>query len=475
MNNTYFSLSNNINKSKVFILNLRELEKRLDPFYYIPELLELERKVLAKNPKKLRDYVKSISSGATPKTTESDKYYSDSENGIPFLRVQNITEWGLDLYDVKFINKETHNIALRRSQVFENDLLVTITGRIASSAVAPKDFEGNINQHSVVIKTETKEISEILACYLNSSIGQQLALRLTTGGTRPALDYSALLSIPVIYDKRILVITQKVVEQKKQNEAEAEKLLASIDDYLLNELGITLPTPPENTLKNRMFFSSIKDISGKRFDPFYHQKYFTLLINNLYSGKYEVKKLENSLIISVKLEDISKYKFINYIDLSSIEKKFGIIYNENIKTIEFPEFPSRARQYIENGDLLISGLSGSLKSIAIIDNKMDNLIASTGFFVIKKNIDKYNNRYIFALLRTSLYQALLGKLASGAIMASINYKDLCKLPIPFPPLNKQKEIADHITNIRRQAQLLKDKTKTVLEEASKEIEAILLK
>ena len=48
------------------------------------------------------------------------------------------------------------------------------------------------------------------------------------------------------------------------------------------------------------------------------------------------------------------------------------------------------------------------------------------------------------------------------------------LPIPVPPMEKQKEIATHITNIRLEAQKLKDKTKEALQKASNEIENILL-
>jgi len=51
---------------------------------------------------------------------------------------------------------------------------------------------------------------------------------------------------------------------------------------------------------------------------------------------------------------------------------------------------------------------------------------------------------------------------------------LKSIPVPVPPLPKQKEIAEHITDIRKQAQQLKDKTKSALEQASKEIEEILL-
>ena len=140
-----FKLNASVDENKIFILNRSEIEKRLDPFYYIPQIVELETKIKVYNPKSLRDYVVSVSSGATPKTTEREKYYSDKENGIPFLRVQNITEYGLAPFDVKFINSETHQGYLKRSQVSEGDLLITITGRIGSAAVAPKKFSGNIN------------------------------------------------------------------------------------------------------------------------------------------------------------------------------------------------------------------------------------------------------------------------------------------------------------------------------------------
>ena len=49
----YTIQSTAINKNRVFILQKSELEKRLDPFYYVPELLELEKKVLAKKTKKV--------------------------------------------------------------------------------------------------------------------------------------------------------------------------------------------------------------------------------------------------------------------------------------------------------------------------------------------------------------------------------------------------------------------------------------
>ena len=55
-----------------------------------------------------------------------------------------------------------------------------------------------------------------------------------------------------------------------------------------------------------------------------------------------------------------------------------------------------------------------------------------------------------------------------------NNDNLKLLPIPVPPLKKQIEIANHITQIRQQAKELKDKTKKVLKLANQEIENLLL-
>jgi type I restriction enzyme M protein len=63
---------------------------------------------------------------------------------------------------------------------------------------------------------------------------------------------------------------------------------------------------------------------------------------------------------------------------------------------------------------------------------------------------------------------------TGATNGHLAPEDIAHLPIPIPPLNKQKETAEHITDIRQQAQELKDKTNEALKKASEEIEKILL-
>lgn len=448
----YTIQSTALNKSRVFILQKSELEKRLDPFYYVPELLELEKKVLTKEPKKLRDYVVGISSGATPKTTESEKYYAEKENGIPFLRVQNLSPTGiLEFDDCKYINEETHNGMLKRSQVKEGDLLVKITGvgRMAVASVAPEGFEGNINQHVCVIRTGKKEISETLAAFLNTDIGEKLASRRATGGTRPALDYPALLSIPIIEDKRILGITSKVVEQKKQNEAEAKKLLSSIDDYLLNELGIKLPEPPENTLKNRMFTTYINTVTGGRLDPFFHQKHFDVLKNP--TSKFSTKRI----------------KEINE------EIKTGLPVRKDCRIDDgaYPYYGANGiigfmDEYTHDGLYLVIGQDGYIGNHYVVEGKF---WGSNHNWVLKLK-SGYNYHYVKSVLDVLKYDYLI----TGGVIPKLTKEALESIRIPVPPIDKQNEIAEHITGIRQQAQQLKDKINEDLKKASEEIEKILL-
>ncbi len=231
-----YKIPQHINPDKIFVINRSELEGRLEPEYYKPSIKNLENIIRNKTNKKLKDYIINISSGATPSIKDEEKFYSNKENGIPFLRVQNLqTNGEISLKDVKYLNKETHEKYLKRSQVNEYDLLIKITGvgRMAIASVAPEGFIGNTNQHMVVIKTANKEISEYLANYLNLDIIERLASRRSTGGTRPALDYIALKSIPIIEGINFSLI-QQAEKIKQQKEIEAKALLDSIDTYLLN-------------------------------------------------------------------------------------------------------------------------------------------------------------------------------------------------------------------------------------------------
>lgn len=220
---------------------------RIDPFFHIPYLVRLDNLFKSKEGASLRHYANSYASGATPSKDESDIHYTTADKGIPFIRVQNLSITGeLQLTDLVYITHETHNGILNRSKVLEGDLLVKITGvgRMAVASVAPEGFVGNINQHVVVIRTGSKEVSRWLATFINLDSVEKIASKRATGGTRPALDYPALFSLPIISPplekhNEIAAHIQTIRDQAKQFRAEAaaglEQAKREVEAMILGE------------------------------------------------------------------------------------------------------------------------------------------------------------------------------------------------------------------------------------------------
>src|ERR1700679_2440580 len=90
--------------------------------------------------KRIRYLASRISSGKTP-FGGSDVYVDE---GIIFLRSQNIYDEGLQLDDVVFISK-TIDAQMAVSRVQPNDILLNITGAsIGRSCAIPMAYQGNV-------------------------------------------------------------------------------------------------------------------------------------------------------------------------------------------------------------------------------------------------------------------------------------------------------------------------------------------
>lgn len=475
-----FELSSEIDSEKCFILSRGEIETRLDPFYYIPSIKKLEEQVKSKGSVSLRTFVEKISSGATPKTSEKEKYYSDEENGIPFLRVQNLSPTGfLEIDNCKYINDETHNNYLKRSQVSGGDLLVKITGvgRMAVASVAPDNFVGNTNQHMVVIKTKDKNTSQILASYLNSDIGEKLASRRATGGTRPALDYPALLSIPIIFDENILDIYNNAISIKQQKEQHAKELLDSIDIYLLDELGITLPEV-DNSLEKRIFEVTLSEVSCSRFDPDYYSYGYEVLLDVISESSVKnITEIESvvSIIQSGKTpassdysEEVTEFPII----------KAGSYTNEYIDLNKLDYTKEKNNLEAEKGDIFILSAAHQSqyvgKQIKILNDEISTKISYVGELICIRTIKELcNPMYLFSLLNLEIYKTLLNREKTGQT-SHIYGQDIKKIKIPLPDIDIQNEIAENIQTIRDRAKQLQNEAKKALDDAKSEVEKLIL-
>lgn len=469
-----------IDRNKIFIVNRSEIEGRLEPEYYRPSLSSLENRIRLLASHKLRDYALSLAGGATPQKTEADKFYTNAESGIPFLRVQNLqTNGELVLDDCIYINKETHNGLLQRSQVEEGDLLIKITGvgRMAIASVAPKGFIGNTNQHIVVIKTGNSSKSKYLARFLNLDIIEKIASRHSTGGTRPALDYPSLKSLPIIEGVDFTPI-DKAIEIKTDKECEANTLLYSIDSFLLQELGIALPKS-ENELKNRIFIVK-RNFLEERIDPLYYYAEIDKFTHCTYSERLSnlVFSFENGFSVG-RQNQVEEEKGILQIRPTNIDNNGRLKYDKNVYVSEVEDVP-----FIESGVVLFNNTNSQERvgKTAFFANADDRKVyISNHITAITVDRRKILPEYLCAILNMYQRHKVFYSICTNWNNQSGIGLDLLKsLHIPLftndrlESLRKQQQVVDKINNIYREAEECLLSANRIMAEAKARVESMII-
>lgn len=137
---------------------------------------------------KLKYFTLKIGSGSTP-TGGSEVYVND---GVKFLRSQNVYFEGLLLDDVVYISDEIDE-NMKGTRVLEGDVLLNITGGSIGRCFYVDSTLGraNVNQHVSIIRPYNSN-TKYIKYYLQSYLGQYQVKQLQTGGNREGLSAAAI-------------------------------------------------------------------------------------------------------------------------------------------------------------------------------------------------------------------------------------------------------------------------------------------
>lgn len=123
--------------------------------------------------KSVGDFAELITKGTTPTTLG----FNFEENGVNFVKVECIENGRLITENLAHISKEAHE-KLKRSNLHENDILVTIAGRLASPCVVPKSvLPANTNQAVGIIrltKENQKYVQYVFYCIFDPAMQNKL-------------------------------------------------------------------------------------------------------------------------------------------------------------------------------------------------------------------------------------------------------------------------------------------------------------
>ncbi len=189
---------------------------------------------------RLNELLRKIGAGSTP--LGGKQVYVNE--GIPFLRSQNVWDDGLRLDDVAFIMPETHQ-KMSGTHVYAGDLLFNITGAsIGRCAIVPDSFNtGNVSQHVTIVRTSSKEILLFLHLVLISRHVQQAVMDVQVGVSREGLSIGKLgqfiIPIPPLAEQHRIVAKvdelMALCDQLKSRITDASRLQQKLADVLVEQ------------------------------------------------------------------------------------------------------------------------------------------------------------------------------------------------------------------------------------------------
>ena len=380
-------------------------------------------------------------------------------NGYPVLR--------LNEFDLAFIGMPAKWARLSKEDIqvlrlCKDDVLICRTNGnphlVGKSAIVPCDCDIAFASYLFRVRPNRRYInSSALVAFLNSKYGRREIERFSMQSNQANFSPTKFrqIKVPLLGDELNSRIEKLTYRAYKCNES-AKLLYAKAESQLLIELGFAKWRPTDDGVSVKSF--SVAVVSG-RIDAEYFRPKYDEIETRLRIRATDVLCAADTLIEGLcKSED---EKVEQYIELADIGAS-GMV--ENCTKAEFADLPSRARQRVSKGQVIVSSIEGSLKSCALITSEFDGALCSTGFH--RFQTDKINPETLLLLFKSWPIQELLKRGCSGTILSGISADSLGKIPLPILSQCSQSSLADKV----RESFRLRNESKRLLEEAEKLVE-----
>jgi type I restriction enzyme S subunit len=461
----------NTQNDNIFTVKFSEIKERLDSEFYkenfdFSEFIKLKQIAKVKGGKRI------------PK----GYYYSNAETSFIYLRVSDLNSNDeINWNKARYIEENVFNI-LERYETIEGDLVFSIAGSIGKINVVKNIPEGKRvilteNASKIHFRKDIQVIPEFIELVLKTNfLKKQINLNyVQTTIPKIGLDRIEKLFIPKLVsldDQTVILKSYNFFYNLKQQKInEAQELIESIDEYLLGELGITLPEK-NNSLENRIFTTTLNQLSGGRFDPFYNDNFYSSFITQL-----EKHPTFGSLIKVITKGETPLWRGDSYVEEGvpflqvnnlSID---GV--DNNYKRIPLEVHNRMKRSILKGGEVLYS-MAGTI-GIATINNIDEEANINQAIAKITLiNKTKINKSFLIEILNSAIGKLQAERFLTVSSQPNINFSQIKSIRIPLFSLEKQTEIANYITVIRNRAKQLELDAEQIMIDANAEVEKIIL-
>lgn len=387
--------------------------------------------------KKLDEITDVITKGTTP-TTNGYKFLDE---GINFLKIENIVNGEINLKTIdKFISEEAHT-SQKRSQLRINDVLFSIAGTIGDTAIVKEEhLPMNTNQAIAIIRPK-EELNSLFLKYSLLSIVSESTKNKQRGGAIKNISLGdikeTIYPLPSLKEQKRIVSKldtlfekiDKAIELHEKNIKEADAFMGSVLNEVFEEL--------EEKYEKEKLYNLVKIIGGGT------------------PSKKEDSYWKDGTIKWASVRDM-KEDIINSTEFSITEKGLK----------------ESSSNLITKDGIIIATRVG-LGKVCYIN---ENMAINQDLKGLIPFLDRLDKRYLFNFFK-SIEKYIISN-GTGATVKGVKLDFIKDINIPLPPLNVQQKTVNYLDEVsqkiektkamqKEKLQNLKDLKASILDQAFK--------
>lgn len=382
------------------------------------------------------------------------------DNGVLFLRAQNVRPLSIDLTSNPVYISEEDADRLKENTIHYKDILITRSGTAGLCAIYLEDKRVISSSHTFIVKSGNLN-PFLLTVFLNTKYGRALMEKGKYGSLQPEIAPYFLHQIPIpVWDSLPLVIEKTYLRSKDLTELSKTRYIEA-QNLLLAELCLA-DWQPKHKLTFATDYASMQQ--AERIDADYFQPKYDDIVNAIreYPGGWDV--LGNLVSLKKSIEVGSKKYLedgIPFVRVSNLSP-FEITEEKYISE----ELYSEIQEYQPNqGEILLSkdatpGISYHFRE------QPKKMIPAGGILRLKITTDQIRNEYLTLVLNSILTQEQINRDVGGSVILHWRPEQVAGTVIPILSSEKQTEIERKVTESCH----LRSRAKDLLERAKRAVE-----
>ena len=159
----------------------------------------------------------------------------------------------------------------------------------------------------------------------------------------------------------------------------------------------------------------------------------------------EISSLVNSVETWNPKSDLGRE--FTYIDVSSVDRYSKTV--TGATSLECSSAPSRAKQLVRDGDVLVSTVRPNLNGVALITSELNGATASTGFTVLRPKQGVLASQYLFEWVKSPVFIERLMRQATGASYPAVSDRIIKSETLLLPSIDAQLEFTSRMTHVSK--------------------------